>query len=97
MNLGDLFCLNPELTNLATRSIKEGQVLNVLSCPRALRAPSTTPKAYKSVYTARAGDTAASIGGMARLNTSIAAVLVANPWIQNPGAQLPAGRKVCIL
>ena len=60
MQIGDLLRLNPRLRKFRTRLIKAGQLLDVLSCPKAVRPSFPSAQVCKSFYTVTADDTATS-------------------------------------
>ena len=95
MQIGDLLRLNPRLRKFRTRLIKAGQLLDVLSCPKAVRPSFTSAQVCKSFYTVKADDTATTAAAAAK--TTITKLMIANNFIYWTGQPLPAGRKLCIM
>ena len=95
MQIGDLYRLNPKLRVFATRLITAGQSLAVLSCPKAARLSWTSAQVCKSFYTIADGDTLKTVA--AKAGTTMAKLMIGNPFITYVTQVLPAKRKLCIV
>lgn len=96
MNPGDLLRLNPKLRVRATAKVTVGQVLNVLSCPKATLLPFTSPIKCASFYTVKSGDTAKTVATNVGKGATVSKIMQANTWVMSPTMALPVGRKICI-